>query len=128
MENGKTDKKILLFGFDDLRTILEVKTAVEPFGAELIPVGRSGSGKTLAVLCGLEEDGEASGGPVPGRMAVLYGLENDLDALLPAMNAAGANCLKAILTPHNRTWTPSRLYWELSREQEAIKAAQAKQP
>ena len=116
------EKKVLLFGFEDLRTILDVKAAVEPFGAELVPVGKSDCGKTLAVLCGLEEDSDPpGGGVVPGRMALLCGLEGEMDALLPAMNQAGANCMKAVLTPHNRSWTAARLYLELSREEKAIR-------
>ena len=127
-------KAVLLFGFDDLRTILAVKTAVERFGAELIPVGRGDYGKSLAVLAGLEDTNASSdtGGTwesaLPmGPVVVLCGLDGDLDALLPALAKAGAGpgCLKAVLTPYNRAWNPAQLYGELSRERDALRARSA---
>jgi len=41
-----------------------------------------------------------------------------LDALLPALHKAGAGpeCLKAVLTSHNRKWNAVTLYAELLRE------------
>ena len=126
MENSESvQKQILLFGFDDLRGILAIKTALEPFGVEAIPIGRSDYGKTLATLAGLEEDtgGETvSGGVLPGRMAVLCGLtETELDPVLSALKGAGAVCLKAVLTRHNRSWNVWRLYEELSLEDAALR-------
>ena len=131
MENAEhTEKKVLLFGFEDLRSILAIKGALEKFDAELIPVAKGDCGKTLSVLAGLEEEPPpaddtpvSSGGVVPGRMAVLLGLDEQLDALLPALSdaGAGASCLKAVLTRHNRSWSASRLYMELSREDNAIR-------
>ncbi|MBR4546299.1 MAG: DUF3783 domain-containing protein [Oscillibacter sp.] len=122
-------KKVLLFGFEDLRSILAVQAALEPFHAELIPVAKTDCGKTLSVLAGLEEqpplddDAQAVGGVIPGRMAVLCGLDEDLDALLPALSGAGAGetCLKAVLTRHNRAWSATKLYMELSRERAAMR-------
>ena len=45
-----------------------------------------------------------------------------LDAVLAALNKAGAGpeCLKAVLTPHNRNWNAVTLYTELLREKRAI--------
>ena len=45
-----------------------------------------------------------------------------MDGLLPALRSAGAgpDCLKAVLTPHNRTWNAVTLYTELARERRAI--------
>ena len=133
MEKAESaEKKVLLFGFDDLRSILDVKGVLEKFDAELIPVAKGDYGKTLSVLAGLEEappvDDETSAPPVgtgiPGRMAVLCGLDSELDALLAALSdaGAGASCLKAVLTRHNRAWSAERLYMELSRERAAIAA------
>ena len=132
MEKAESaEKKVLLFGFEDLRSILDIKSVLERFGAELIPVAKGDYGKTLSVLAGLEEatpmDDDASAPPVsgiPGRMAVLCGLDSKLDALLAALSDAGAgpSCLKAVLTPHNRAWSAARLYMELSRERAAIDA------
>ena len=55
-------------------------------------------------------------------MLVLCGLEDRLDALLPALAGAGAGpeCLKAVLTPHNRSWSVLRLHRELLRERQAM--------
>ncbi len=118
--------KLLLFGFEDLPSILAVEAAAGPFGAETVPVGRSDYGRSLAVLAGLE-DGEFpapayTGGPLGGRMIVLCGLEEKVGALLPALAQAGAGaaCLKAVLTAHNRAWDPVRLFGELQRERLAI--------
>ena len=45
--------------------------------------------------------------------------------LLPALNRAGAGpeCLKAVLTAHNRTWDPVKLYRELQRERQAMQGS-----
>ena len=122
-ELEKTGKKVLLFGFDDLNLILAVQKALEPFGAELVPVGKRDHGKTLAVLTGVSEEIEpGDSGTVPERMAVLCGLTEQLDELLPALNAAGAGgCLKAALTRYNINWSAARLYTELSMERDAIR-------
>lgn len=119
-------KKVLLFGFDTLPEILRLRDTAASFGAELIPVGKSDCGRTLATLAGLEEDGGSpEPGAVPGRMAVLCGLDSDLETLLPALNRAGAgeSCMKAVLTRHNRSWSAVRLYNELAREHAAIHQA-----
>ena len=49
--------KLLLFGFESLLNILALESAMEPFVAELVPVGRSDYNKPLAVLAGLDEAG-----------------------------------------------------------------------
>ena len=131
MEKAESaEKKVLLFGFDDLRSILAVKSALEAFGAELIPVAKGDYGKTLSVLAGEEtpdDDAESKsvGDAVPGRMAVLCGLNEELEPLLAALADAGAgpDCLKAVLTRHNRAWSAARLYMELSREHAALSGA-----
>ena len=55
-------------------------------------------------------------------MAVLCGLDEELEPLLAALSGtgAGAGCLKAVLTRHNRAWSAARLYMELSREHAAL--------
>ena len=118
--------KLLLFGFDSLLHILALEAAVKPFDVELVPVGRTDYSKSLAVLAGLDTAGGPvqpyAGGPLGGRMLVLCGLDDQLDALLPALNRAGAGpeCLKAVLTPHNREWNALVLFRELSRERQAM--------
>ena len=106
--------------------ILALEAAVSPFGAELVPVARTDYNKTLAVLAGLDTaPGPVqpyAGGTLGGRMIVLCGLEGELDALLPVLAKAGAgpDCLKAVLTAHNRNWNAVTLYAELLRERQAI--------
>ena len=118
--------KILLFGFESLLNILAVEAAVEPFGVELVPVGRTDYQKPLAVLAGLDTAPVPvppyGGGTLGGRMMVLCGLDDRLDELLPVLNQAGAGpeCLKAVLTAHNRAWNPLTLYGELQRERQAL--------
>lgn len=119
--------KLLLFGFDSLLHILALEAAVRPFGAELVPVARADYNKSLAVLAGLDDGADGpgnsgAGGPLGGRMLVLCDLQDQLEALLPALNRAGAgpDCLKAVLTPQNRTWNAWRLHEELRREHEAM--------
>jgi hypothetical protein len=114
--------KILLFGFDSLLNILALEKAVQPFEVELVPVARQDYHKTLAALAGLDAAPRTvipyAGGPLGGRMLVLCQLEKQLDTLLPVLRSAGAGpeCLKAVLTPHNRNWNPVMLYGELLRE------------
>ena len=116
--------KILLFGFEDLPAILAVSAAAEPLGVEVVPVARGDYGRPIAALAGLEGGPGVpyAGGPLGGRMMVLCGLEGRVEALLPALAQAGAgpDCLKAVLTPHNRGWNALRLFEELDRERRAL--------
>ena len=118
---------LLLFGFEDLPSILRVETAAESCGAAVVPVGRRDYNTPLGILAGL--DTERSGGQPPyaggalgGRMMVLCGVEDQMDTLLSALRLAGVGteCLKAVLTAHNRNWDAVRLYSELMREHQAM--------
>ena len=118
-------KKLLLFGFDDLPAVLAVAAAVTPMGIEAVPVSRREYDRPLEVLAGLVSGGGASAsapGPLGGRMIFLCGLEDQLDTVLPAMAKAGAgpDCLKAVLTRHNRGWNGVLLYAELQKERQAF--------
>lgn len=119
------EKKVLLFGFDSLPAILAVEAAVGPLGAEVVPVSRGDYNRPLAALAGLPSAPGTpyAGGTLGGRMLVLCGLDDQIDALLPALAAAGAGpeCLKAVLTDHNREWTAVTLFGELWRERRAIR-------
>lgn len=118
--------KMLLFGFEELPAILAVSAAAESFGAETVPVARADYNKPIAVLAGLDDgSGPVSpyeGGPLGGRMLVLCGLEDQLSSLLPVLNRAGAGpeCLKAVLTPSNRSWSALKLFAELRQERRAL--------
>ena len=119
--------KLLLFGFDTLPAILAVSAAAGPFGAEVVPVAKTDYNKPLSVLAGLDTApgpmAPYAGNALGGRMIVLCGLEDRLDALLPELAKAGAgpDCLKAVLTVHNRSWNALTLFAELSREHRAIR-------
>ena len=119
--------KILAVGFDSLMTILPLDAAVKPFGVELVPVERQDYNRTLGALAGLDAAAKDArpymGGPLGGRMLVLCGVNEKLDALLPALGSAGAgpDCLKAVLTEHNRRWNPVALYGELLQERQAMR-------
>ncbi len=117
---------ILLFGFEDLPSIAAMGGVAERFGARVVPVLRTEYNKPLGVLAGVTPAGTTyqpyAGGSLGGRMLVFCGLEEQLDALLPAVRKAGAGpeCLKAVLTPHNRDWNAVALYAELLSEHRAM--------
>ena len=70
-----------------------------------------------------KEPKEAMAHPlIPLKPQIKLGLEDQVDCLLPALRQAGIgrDCLKAVLTPHNRTWTAVKLYQELLREHQAM--------
>jgi len=54
-------------------------------------------------------------------MLVFCGLDEELEALLGALSAAGVSGLKAVLTPHNRSWTAGRLFRELRKERRGLR-------
>ena len=117
-------RTILLFGFDSLLNILALGAAVSPFDAEVVPVARGDYNKPMGVLAGLDTEVTPSlpyaGGTLGGRMVVLCGLDEKLEQVLTALNQAGADCVKAVLTPHNRSWSALKLYAELQRERAAM--------
>lgn len=109
-----------MFGFDALPEIMAVAGAAQRFGAEAVPVDRSSYGLSLERLARGEKAQETGYAALGGKMLVFCGLDQELDDLLAALRSAGIVCLKAVLTPSNRTWTPSRLYRELERERQAM--------
>ena len=112
------NKTILLFGFEDLGTILAIQRAVAPRGIDVKSVGRGDYHQTIGALAGLDAPGAVPSAPaVMGKMAVLCVPMGEVQALLPLLNAAGtAGVLKAVLTANNRSWSAAALYRELQRE------------
>ena len=113
------ERKILLFGFTELPAILAAAAAAGPFGAEVVPVAPGDCGLTIGELAAGKTVGAA---PVvlPGRMAVLCGVEDCLDGLLPALRQAGLVCPKAVMTAHNQNWPFGALLGELEKEHLAL--------
>lgn len=107
-----------MFGFDALPEIVAVVNAARCFDTEAVTVPREDCGLTLDALV-RGEHGKAATPPV-GKMLVFCGMDAELDGLLAALRQAGIVCPKAVLTPHNRDWTPGQLYRELERERRAI--------
>ena len=111
-------------GLVQLCSVAEVINATRTVAPEalLLPVARQDYNKPLAVLAGLDaESGVAqpyAGGTLGGHMIVLCGVDRRLDEILNALRRAGVGpeCLKAVLTPHNRSWSAVMLYGELLRE------------
>ena len=118
--------KILLFGFEDLPSILSVGSVAQRFGVDMVPVQRADYSKTLGVLAGVTRAKSTpapySGTTLGGRMLVFCDLEAQLDDLLTAIRQAGIGpeCLKAVLTAHNQNWTAVQLYGELHSEHQAM--------
>lgn len=117
---------ILLFGFDDLPSIAAVGGVAERFGARVVPVLRTEYNKPLGVLAGVSQAKTTylpyAGGPLGGQMMVFCGLEEQLDVVLPAVRqvGVGTECLKAVLTVHNRDWNAVALYAELLNEHRSL--------
>lgn len=123
--------KLLIYEFNSLGDALAVDRAMAPLDVAVVPVARKHYNKPLEDLIDewsevYDEDAEPNdytGGPLGGRMMVLCGLDEKLDAVLAALreSGTGAACLKAVLTPHNRVWDSVKLYGELRREQQAFR-------
>ena len=112
-------KKVLLFGFDALPEILAAAAAAKAVGAEAVPVSRESYGLSLGELA--QGKTGTGGRALPaGKMVVFCGLERELDSLLAGLRQGGIVCMKAVLTPSNRSWTPGRLYQELELERRAM--------
>ena len=71
----------------------------------------------LTLLEGAATEGRP-GGPLPEPVMVFcHFTAPQLDHLLPELGKLGARgCLKAMLTPTNKSWTLRQLYTELCRE------------
>ena len=115
--------KVLMFAFNSLPVIAAVNKAMAELGVEVIPVVPKDYNKPLQSLADKTPGGEDyAGAPLGGAMMVLCGLKDRLDVILPALQRAGVgtDCLKAVLTAHNRKWNPVTLYGELQRERQAM--------
>lgn len=121
--------KLLIFEFNSLPVALAVEQVMAPLDVQVVPVARKNYNKPLEDLIDAWSDVynegvetvDYTGEPLGGRMAVLCDVEQ-LDEVLMALRAAGIgpDCLKAVLTQHNRKWDAVKLYRELRREQQSF--------
>lgn len=124
-------RTILLYGFEELKEILAVKAVAAEFQAEVKPVWRDQYRKPIGALAGRVTRDARPGtffGKLDGRMMVLCDLDQQLDALLPALRRAGIGpeCYKAVLTAYNQEWDGMSLFAELEKERRALARQQTR--
>ena len=110
---------ILLYAPAPTPWLSKLKALSVMMGLRLLPVGEAGLDRPLLSLLEDTPAGERRpGGPLPESVMVFCHLTAPhLDRLLPELRKIGARgCLKAVLTPTNKTWTLRQLYAELCRE------------
>ena len=114
--------KILLFGVNTQKD-RAVRLAAEKIGVDVTTVSRRDYGQkigTLAGISGFHKDGKAYMGPdFATEMLVFSGmLPEQMDTFLAEYKATGLPpvALKAIITPHNVSWTADALFRELLKE------------
>lgn len=116
-------KALLMFEFTSLPVIAAVNEAMAKLGAEVIPVQPKDYNKPLQSLLEKKAAGaDHAGGLLGGQMLVLCGLDAQLEDVLAALRGAGVglDCLKAVLTKHNKNWNAAALYRELREERLAV--------
>lgn len=114
--------KILLFGVNTQKD-RAVCVAAEKIGADVTVVNRRDYGQKIGVLAGISgfhKDGKSYLGPdFATEMLVFSGmLPEQMDTFLAEYKATGLPpvALKAIVTPHNVSWTADALFRELLKE------------
>ena len=114
--------KILLFGVSTQKD-RAVRVAAEKIGADVTAVNRRDYGQkigTLAGISGFHKDGKIYDGPdFAMEMLVFSGMmPSQVDTFLAEYKATGLStvALKAIVTPHNVSWTADALFRELMKE------------
>ena len=114
--------KILLFGVSTQKD-RAVRVAAEKIGADVTAVNRRDYGQkigTLAGISGFHKDGKIYDGPdFAMEMLVFSGMmPQQVDAFLAEYKVTGLPpvFLKAIVTPHNVSWTADALFRELLKE------------
>jgi len=123
--------KLLMFECNSLMLAIAVDRAMAELDVEVVPVSRKNYNKPLEDLADAwsevyDENAELedyTGGALGGQMMVLCELNDKIDEVLVALRNAGVglDCLKAVLTQHNRSWDAIKLYRELQRENQAMR-------
>lgn len=121
------EKKILLFHISEKKTE-EISALCRELQIETVQIEKSRYYDflgTLAGIPGLKRPAPVyRGEELSGEMLVFFGLDSeDLDIFLAEYRKRGIERidLKAVMTPHNMTWNPLKLYEELSAEHTALK-------
>lgn len=110
---------LLLCAGMDAGKMMRLSFLASSMGIRIKEVQKARQGLTLGALCGLDAPkADTAAGEIPGEMLVMAFFSNDLmDAFLKALRETGdAVALKAVLTPHNRSWTLEKLYREIAAE------------
>ena len=141
-EVKKMNKQILLFGVSEKQQE-NIKAFCGPLNIEVKAVERTHYSQPISGIVGFPKSKSqvmrrsqgkvhnANGGSVkpygmtgfPEPMMVFCNLEQkDLDTYISGYASAGIEkiALKAVLTPHNISWTPEQLFEELSEEHKAM--------
>ena len=116
---------ILLYGYEDLPSILAIGAAAGPFQAEVLPVHAGDYLKPIGALVGRDVPGRAkpyTGGILGNKLMVFCDLDEALNDLMAALREAGVTpeVYKAVLTDHNQGWDVLTLMGELKRERESF--------
>ncbi len=119
--------RILLFGVKTEKTEA-IRRIAQKIGADVTVVNRRDYGQkigTLAGISGFHKDGKVYMGPdFAMEMLVFSGmLPTQVDTFLAEYKATGLQpvALKAIVTPHNVSWTADALSRELMKEHIQLK-------
>lgn len=121
------EKKILLFHISD-KKMKEISVLCQDLQLEAVQVERSRYYEFLGTLAGIPGLKESApvyrGKELSDEMLVFFGLNSEeLDIFLSEYRKRGIEKidLKAVMTPHNMTWNPLKLYEELRAEHAAMR-------
>ena len=123
--------KLLMFECNSLAMAIAVDRAMAGLDVEVVPVARKNYNKPLEDLADAwsevyNENADLepyTGGALGGQMMILCELDDKIEQVLTALRSAGVgiDCLKAVLTKHNKSWDAVKLYGELQKESLAMR-------
>lgn len=114
---------ILLFNIKDENKLTAVRLTAMRFGVPCFEIRPEQQGQTIeALLTGRETSSSSSVVPFLDEMIVMNELPAGVfHAVLDALRRDGKSIrLKAVVTPHNKSWTALRLHREISAEAAAM--------
>jgi hypothetical protein len=121
-------KTVLLFQMNFIKCG-QIEQLCRQQGIQCKLVARQDYGATLGSLAGIDGFSADKGKSLPtetltGEMLVMSGMDSEtVDVFLAEYKKRGipVTPLKAVLTPTNVSWTPTRLYRELQQEHHRMK-------